>query len=362
MLTPTIPLMYHDRSILRIHVWMEETGHLATSARSLSLVMKVLLGDGNEQVIFDTDASIRRFADVTKMSAYQRDVLTVAAKFPWEQRIVSIRALLQYGYGVTKLTSKATLASMYEACYGEGSSSGVTLHSMISQLDYHLLGEHVNQTPTTGLDQALSHMNQYIAGRRWLTTMLNSPNARWAHARNMRLTEALSELWSTMVAISPQGYRKAIDSGYGVLLHKNDDYTSWTVSNRPKRIPAEVDSILAIPATGVITMVTPSEPTITDDNIVTVRLATPRNTVRGSGNNLRNISEMVGTIPSIPNLPNTDYLLIGAPYLPLTFSAPYLPLTFRTSSTKKEVAGDLPIPAKIRIFQAARGEKPAAQS
>ena len=354
MLTPTIPLMYHDRSALRIHVWMEETGHLATSARSLSLVMKVLLGDGNEQVVFDTDASIRRFADVTKMSAYQRDVLTVAAKFPWEQRIVSIRALLQYGYGITKLTSKATLASMYETCYGEGSSSGVPLHSMISQLDYHLLGGYASQPQSTGIEQALSHMNQYIAGRRWLTTMLNSPNARRAHARNMRLTEALSELWSTMVAISPQGYRKAIDSGYGVLLHKDDDdYTSWTVSNRPKRIPAEVDSILAIPSTGEITMVTPSEPAITDDDVVTIRLAMPRNTTRGSGNNLRNISEMVGTVANIPRLPNTDYLLIGAPYLPLTF---------RTSSSKKETAGELPIPAKIRIFQAARGEKSATQS
>jgi hypothetical protein len=315
--------------------------------------MKVLLGEGSEQVIFDTDASIRRFADVAKMSAYQRDVLTVAAKFPWEQRILSIRALLQYGYGVTKLTSKATLASMYEVCYGNGSSSGVPLQSMLTQLDYQLLGEYANQPQVSSLDYALMNMNKYIEGRRWLPTMLNSPNARWAHARNMRLTEALSELWATMVAISPQGYRKAIDSGYGVHLHKDDDYTTWIVKNRPKRIPAETDSILVVPSLGVITMVTPSEPTITDDDVVTVRLTMLENLRHGSGNSLRSIQEMVGEAHNIPRVPDTDYILIGAPYLPLTF---------RTSSTKQKVAEDLPIPAKIRIFQAARDGKSATQS
>jgi len=354
MLTPIIPLMHHNRSSLRLYVWMDDTGHLATSARSLSLVMQVLLGDGNEQVIFDTDASIRRFADVTKMSAYQRDVLTVAAKSPWEHRVISIRALLQYGYGVTQLTSKATLSSMYDVCYGNGASDNVPLQSMLSQLDYKLLGASDQQINMTDLDCSLANMNQYIVKRRWLNTMLNAPNARWAHARNMRLTAALGDLWTTMAAISPQGYKKAIDSGYGVHLQKvPGNHTSWVVKNRPKRIPAETDSILAIPSMGIITMTTPSEPTITDDDVVSVRITLPQVSRRFSGGgDLRNIQEMVGESDSVPVLADIDYLLVGAPYLPLIF---------KTSSKNQTAIEELPVPAKIRVFQAARGEKPEAR-
>jgi hypothetical protein len=349
MLKQTIPLNSHNRSMRRLYVWMDTGGRLATSEKTLvSVVQELINKESDCQVIFDTDASVRRFADVTKLSVYQRDVLIVAAKAPWETKVISMRSLLRYGYGVgSKFNSQATLSSMYELHNGQGSSHGMSLHSLLRELDRQLI-----EVPctTTGLvsdiDRTMSFMNQYMTKAGWLSTMLNATNARWAHAKNLRLTEALMELWNTIVFISGYGFDKAVTSGQGVHLQATvGSRTGWEVQNRPKRIPANTDSILVIPALGVATMVTPSAPMITDDDRVLLHLS-PISEAHivacGSGN----VYDMVGQMPDIPRVDGKDYLLL------LT---PYLPLSFRSSSKKSEPAQEIVVPPRIKVLQAANG-------
>ncbi|MHB1731880.1 MAG: hypothetical protein ACYCU8_00230 [Ferrimicrobium acidiphilum] len=305
--------------------------------------------EADSQVIFDTDASVRRFADIARLSAYQRDVLVVASKQPWETRIIAMRSLLRYGYGVgNKLNPKATLQSMYELHNGTGASSGMSLETMLRELDRQLIEVPVKASlrMSTGIDQSIYFMNQYIAKTGWLSTMLNAANARWAHAKNLRLTEALMELWSAIVAISDYGFDKAITSGQGIHLKAvPNTYSGWEVQNRPKRIPAHLDSILAIPSRGVVTMVTPDAPSITDDDRVLLHLSPAPVKVQNAAGS-KNIYNMIGCMASIPRLEDVDYLLL---------SSPYLPSVFRVAKKELDPAGSIDVPPRIKVLQAARG-------
>jgi len=349
MLKQTIPLNNHNRSTRRLYVWMNAHGRLETNAKTLvSVVQELVNKESDCHVIFDTDASVRRFADVTKLSAYQRDVLLVAAKSPWETKVISMRSLLRYGYGVgSKFNSQASLSSMYDLHNGQGSSYGMSLHSILQELDRQLIGVPCEHTKTaSGIDHTVSFMNQYIARTGWLSTMLNATNARWAHARNLRLTEAIMDLWNTIVFISGYGFDKAVTGGQGVHLRTEvGSHTIWEVQNRPKRIPTNIDSILVIPALGITTMVTPRAPTITDDDRVLLHLSSASGKFMEACGS-KSIYEMVGHMPDIPHKDGEDYLLLPTPYLPMSI---------RSSSKEPKPAQEIVVPPRIKVLQAAKG-------
>jgi len=350
MLKRVIPLNGYNLSMRRLYVWTDSTGRLETSASTLTSVVQELMSkESGGHVIFDTDASVELLADAARLSPYQRKVLLVASQMPWETKLISMRSLLGYGYGVgSELSQRATLTSMYELSNGYGSSSGKSFPVILRELDHQLIGAPSETTQMiSAIDRATLSMQTFISRMKWLPTMLNTKRARNGHAKNMHLTETLMELWATVVAISSYGFDQAVSSGRGAHLRIiPDTHSGWQVQNRPNRITFNIDSILVMPALGMVTMVVPSAPMVTDDDRVLLRVsfAGTREPLGPCGDYV--LSEMVGDMPDIPRSEDIDYLLLPAPCLPKQISR---------SSKKAEPIQKVNVPPRIKVIQAANG-------
>jgi hypothetical protein len=329
------------------YVWSDARGHLQGS-QDLRHICAELTAVPSKNLakltfVFDNRQTIKRFCDQMHLSNYQMDVLTTGARQPWAiHELVSLSDLFRFGYGETAFNPNASLHALYEKAFGDDGALN-DLYK-IQQLYCKLAVKDAALLPRTDdpIQIFIDKAYEELYAMRWLSSMMSATNTRWNHARNMRLTDTVLSLWSTIHSIRGQGLLEAIESGVGIELELVGAAT-WKVTNRPKKIVASGGMIVVprydTPSKRFMTVLEPTSPKINERDEITLNFLPlgSNSTVYGKASNML----ARGTLHPLA----THVVCLPIPYLPF-------PGSFRSNKSDTPLPRLVP-PTRIRVLRSA---------